>query len=91
MIMNSLQQYICIMGISIFLFTCLAIASFVIMFTTNDINQLAPFILSILMVISCSMLFSSKYESLNDNKVYKITIDDNIYYGNDYKVEKIEE
>lgn len=89
--MNSLQQYICIMGISIFLFTCLAIASFVIMFTTNDINQLAPFILSILMVISCSMLFSSKYESLNDNKVYKITIDDNIYYGNDYKVEKIEE
>lgn len=87
--MNSLQQYICIMGISIFLFTCLAIASFVIMFTTNDINQLAPFILSILMVISCSMLFSSKYESLNDNKVYKITIDDNIYYGNDYKVEKL--
>ena len=91
MIMNSLQQYICIMGISIFLFTCLAIASFVIMVTTKDINQLAPFILSILMVISCSMLFSSKYESLNDNKVYKITIDDNIYYGNDYKVEKIEE
>lgn len=89
--MNSLQQYICIMGISIFLFTCLAIASFVIMVTTKDINQLAPFILSILMVISCSMLFSSKYESLNDNKVYKITIDDNIYYGNDYKVEKIEE
>ena len=87
--MNSLQQYICIMGISIFLFTCLAIASFVIMFTTNDINQLAPFILSILMIILCSMLFSSKYESLNDNKVYKITIDDNIYYGNDYKVEKL--
>lgn len=89
--MNSLQQYICIMGISIFLFTCLAIASFVIMVTTKDINQLAPFILSILMIMLCSILFSSKYESLNHNKVYKITIDDNVYYGNDYKVEKIEE
>ena len=89
--MNSLQLYICIMGISIFLFTCLAIASFVIMVTTKDINQLAPFILSILMIILCSMLFSSKYESLNHNKIYKITIDDNVYYGNDYKIEKIEE
>jgi hypothetical protein len=77
------------MGIGIFLFTCLAIASFVIMFTTNDINQLAPFILSILMIILCSMLFSYEYELLNDNKVYKITIDDNVYYGNDYKVEKL--
>lgn len=89
--MNSLQLYICIMGISIFLFTCFAIASFVIMVTTKNINQLAPFILSILMVVSCSILFSSKYESLNHNKIYKITIDDNVYYGNDYKIEKIEE
>lgn len=86
--MNSLQQYICIMGISIFLFTCLAIASFVVMVVTNDINQLVPFILSILMVILCSMLFSCKYELLNYNK-YKITIDDNVYYGNDYKIEKL--
>ena len=86
--MNSLQQYICIMGISIFLFTCLAIASFVIMVITNDINQLAPFILSILMIILCSILFSYKYELLNYNK-YKITIDDNVYYGNDYKIEKL--
>ena len=89
--MNSLQQYICIIKISIFLFTCLAIASFVIMVVTNDINQLTPFILSILMVILCSILFSCKYELLNDNKAYKITIDDNVYYGNDYKIEKIEE
>lgn len=86
--MNTLQQYICIMGISIFLFTCLAITSFVVMVVTNDINQLVPFILSILMVILCSMLFSCKYELLNYNK-YKITIDDNVYYGNDYKIEKL--